>query len=167
MFDIRKLGLGLTKNNPALKGSKKKKTGATSSIDSHHDDAVTEKDFGEILDAATAPLSKETVADLVAALEAQGDVLKENPGRQEFLKYRELVRKFLKFIVQESFSVTKQKAPKKEREYISLKIIDERLYELGKYILLEEAEAIGIAARIDEIRGLVYDSVRDARNAGA
>lgn len=167
MFDIRKLGLGLLKSGPTPKGSKKKKTGATGSIDSHHEDGITEKDFGEILEAATAPLTKETVADIVAALEAQGDVLKENPSRQEFLKYRQLVKNFLKFIVQESFSVTKQKVPKKEREYISLKIIDERLYELGKYILLEEAEAIAIAARIDEIRGLVYDSVRDARNGGA
>ena len=52
---------------------------------------------------------------------------------------------------------------KKEREYVTADIINEKVFQLGQYILAEESERLVIAAQIDEIRGLIYDSVNELR----
>ena len=161
MFDIRKLGLGTSGTGRAAGGKKKKKTGKSGKITRSSDDQG-DPGFLEALESIAEGEAPENPADFISRIEAQGELLKQNPGRQEFLKYRQLIRKFLKKVVDGSFSITKQKVYKKDREYITVKVIDEKLFELGKYLLLEEAETIELAARIDEIKGLVYDSARDA-----
>ena len=161
MFDIRRLGLGTTGTGKAAKGKKKKKTNKSKTTNPN-DIISSEPDFLEALETLSETNNPENPAEIIALIEAQGDMLKQNPNRQEFLKYRQLIRKFLKKVINGSFSITKQKVYKKEREYISVKIIDEKLFELGRYMLLEEAETIQLAAKIDEIKGLVYDSARDA-----
>jgi len=161
MFDIRKLRLNTSGADKAGKRAKKKKALRTGRArQSRRATAAT--GFLRALEISSDRAVPEDPSEIIAGIEAQGELLRRNPGRQEFLKYRQLVRKFLKKVVDGSFSITKQKIYKKEREYISVKIIDEKLFELGRYLLLEEAETIELAARIDEIKGLVYDSARDA-----
>lgn len=118
-------------------------------------------DFAAALDEAEATRLESDLNAFVGEIMAQGERLKEHPTRHEFLRYKAMVARFLKRILKLALKTGKTR--RGDREYVFMDIIDGKLYELGHYLLLEEAETIAIAAAIDEIRGLVYDSLRNAR----
>ena len=93
-------------------------------------------------------------------IEEQGQRLADKVDVKDFEKYRRLIREFLDEIVSNGYTFTKEDAyaARGRHRYIAtVKIIDEKLDELGKEVMKEQADQIEILSRIDDIRGLLLD----------
>ena len=122
-------------------------------------------DFASALDEAEAEALEADLELFVEAIREQGERLRERQTRAEFLRYKAMVSRFLRRIV--SLSLKIKTTRRRNTEYISTRIVDEKLFQLGQYLLLEETDTLELAARIDEIKGLVYDSMKTIKEGRA
>ena len=79
---------------------------------------------------------------------------------KEYEKYRRLIREFLDEIVSNGYTFLREDtyaSRGRHRFFATVKVIDEKLDELGKEVLNENADEINILAKIDDIRGLLVD----------
>lgn len=92
----------------------------------------------------------------------QGEKLKEQPSYEHIREYKEVVRRFLSYVVTHSLEVeTKEGARfnpmKKQRRYTLVKIIDEKLEQLASGIMQSQGAQLDILRKVEEINGLVID----------
>ena len=109
-------------------------------------------------------LSKEVhearLLEMKQEIDEQGARLADRVDVREFEKYRRLIREFLDEIVSNGYTFTREDAfasRGKHRYIATVRIVDEKLDELGKEVMKEHADKIDILARIDDIRGLLLD----------
>jgi len=109
-------------------------------------------------------LSKEVhearLIEMKTAIDEQGKRLADRVDVKEFEKYRRLIRDFLDEIVSNGYTFCKEDAYAsrgKHRYIATVRIVDEKLDELGKEFMKEQADKIEILHRIDDIRGLLLD----------
>jgi len=109
-------------------------------------------------------LSKEMHAnrlqEMKKAIDDQGQLLSERVDVRELEKYRRLIREFLDEIVSNGYTFSKEDAyaSRGRHRYIAtVKIVDEKLDELGKEVMKEQADRIAVLNKIDDIRGLLLD----------
>ena len=98
--------------------------------------------------------------DMIKNIDEQGARLSERVDVREFEKYRRLIREFLDEIVSNSYTFSKEDAyaSRGRRRFIAtVKIVDEKLDELGKEVIKDQADNIDILHRVDDIRGLLLD----------
>ena len=100
------------------------------------------------------------MVDLVGAIDEQAKRLSKRADISEFEKYRNLIRNFLDEVVSNGYSFSKENAfaaRGRHRFFATVKTIDDKLDEMAKKVLDEQADSIGILADIGEIRGLLLD----------
>ena len=93
-------------------------------------------------------------------IDDQGKLLADKVDVKEFEKYRRLIREFIDEIVSNGYTFSKEDAfaAKGRHRYVAtIKIVDEKLDELGKQVMEENADQIEILSKIDDIRGLLLD----------
>ena len=93
-------------------------------------------------------------------IEKQGAILGDRADVKEFEKYRKLIREFLDEIVSNGYTFVKEDtyASRGRHRFIAtVMVVNEKLDELGKEVLKENADKIELISRIDEIRGLLLD----------
>ena len=98
--------------------------------------------------------------DMIKGIDEQGARLTERVDVKEFEKYRRLIREFLDEIVSNGYTFTKEDAyaSRGRRRFIAtVKIVDEKLDELGKEVIKDQADNIEIIHKVDDIRGLLLD----------
>jgi len=116
--------------------------------------------FRRTLTDLTKELHEARLVEMKAAIDEQGKRLSERVDVKEFEKYRRLIRDFLDEIVSNGYTFSKEDAyaSRGRHRYIAtVKIVDEKLDELGKEVMKEQADKIEILHRIDDIRGLLLD----------
>ena len=109
-------------------------------------------------------LSKEAYAahlqELKKKIDEQGSNLADKVDIKEYVKYRKLIREFIDEIVSNGYTFQREDAyaSRGRHRYIAtIRIVDEKLDELGKDVMNEQADKIGILSKIDDIRGLLLD----------
>ena len=110
-------------------------------------------------------LSHNVEADLEALVDevhSRGESLKEKPTYENIRVYKEAVRKFLSYVIENTLEVeTKEGARfnpmKKQRRYTIIKSIDEKLERLASGIMQSQVAQLEILRRVEEINGLVVD----------
>ena len=117
--------------------------------------------FADALAEADLRLLDESIELFMGEVMKQGERLKHAPNKREFFRYKSMISRFLKEVVDRSLKTVQTQ--RRGREYVFADIIDEKLLKLGHYLLLEEADTIEIAATIDEIKGLLYDSFKASK----
>jgi len=98
--------------------------------------------------------------ELKSGIDEQGKLLADRADVKEFEKYRRLIREFLDEIVSNGYTFSKEDAyaSRGRHRYIAtVKVIDEKLDELGKEVMKEQADKIEMIHKIDDIRGLLLD----------
>jgi len=93
-------------------------------------------------------------------IDEQGARLADRADVKELEKYRSLIREFLDEIVSNGYTFSREDAyaARGRHRYIAtVKIVDEKLDELGKEVMKEQADRLEVLSRIDEIRGLLLD----------
>jgi len=120
------------------------------------------------------PVSEETVNLLVDEVRSAGDALRNRPFPDEILRYKQAVRKFIHYIVENVYSKSTEagipsflkpgyKGPRgtlesrKQVAYTKIQVIDTKLEELAKRLLTSQMPQMEIASRLEEIKGLLID----------
>ena len=94
------------------------------------------------------------------AIDAQGKRLGERVDVKEFEKYRRLIREFLDEIVSNGYTFSREDAYAsrgRHRFIATVNIVNQKLDELGKAVIAEQADQIDLVHKIDDIRGLLLD----------
>ena len=102
----------------------------------------------------------ERLTEMKSKIEDQGKRLTERVDVNEYEKYRKLIREFIDEIVSNGYTFIKEDAYAargKHRYIATVKIIDNKLDELGKEVMSDQADIIEILSKIDDIRGLLLD----------
>ena len=93
-------------------------------------------------------------------IDRQGAILGDRADVREFEKYRKLIREFLDEIVSNGYTFVKEDtyaARGRHRFIATVMVVNEKLDELGKEVLKDNADKIEMIGKIDEIRGLLLD----------
>ena len=129
-----------------------------------HDARGVQESEAPVFRRTLTDLSKEMhhsrLAEMKAAIDEQGKLLGDRVDIKELGKYRKLIRDFLDEIVSNGYTFSKEDAYAsrgKHRYIATVKIVDEKLDEIGKEVMKEQADKIEILSRIDDIRGLLLD----------
>ena len=92
------------------------------------------------------------------------DDLKKNPYTDAFPKYRKKIAQFMHFIVKNCYEVNEsvgtvtRRNPNPKKRYI-IKIVDDKLDQLAREILFNQADQLNLLAKVDEINGLLVDLI--------
>jgi len=137
-------------------------------------DEIRGKTAGDIGPLQDLPVSEETVNLLVDEVRSTGDALRERPFPDEILRYKQAVRNFIHYIVENVYSKSTEagipgflkpgyKGPRgtiesrKQIAYTKIQVIDTKLEELAKRLLTSQMPQLEIASRLEEIKGLLID----------
>ena len=116
--------------------------------------------FRRTLTELTEEMHAERLRELKRSIDEQGRLLAERVDVKEFETYRKLIREFIDEIVSNGYTFAREDAyaSRGRHRYIAtVKIVNEKLDELGKEVIKEHADKIEMLSRIDDIRGLLLD----------
>jgi uncharacterized protein YaaR (DUF327 family) len=137
-------------------------------------DEIRGKTAGNIGPLQELPVSEETVNLLIDEVRSTGDALRDRPFPDEILRYKQAVRNFMHYIVENAYGTSAEagipsflkpgyKGPRgtlesrKQIAYTKIQVIDTKLEELAKYVLTSQTRQMEIASRLEEIKGLLID----------
>ena len=116
--------------------------------------------FRRTLTDMTQEMREAKLNEMREAIDEQGKRLGERVDVKEFEKYRRLIREFLDEIVSNGYTFSREDAyaSRGRHRYIAtVKVVNEKLDELGKAVISEHADQIDLVHKIDDIRGLLLD----------
>ena len=137
-------------------------------------DEIRGKTAGDIGPLRDLPVSEETVNLLIDEVRSTGDALRSRPFPDEILRYKQAVRNFIHYIVENAYGTdTEAGIPnflkpgfkgqrgtpesRKGKAYTKIHVIDTKLDELAKRLLTSQMPQMEIASRLEEIKGLLID----------
>jgi len=137
-------------------------------------DEIRGKTTGDIGPLQELPVSEETVNLLVDEVRSTGDALRNRPFPDEILHYKQAVRNFIHYIVENAYSKSTEAGipgflrpgfkgargtleSRKQIAYTKIQVIDTKLEELAKHLLTSQMPQMEIASRLEEIKGLLID----------
>ena len=120
------------------------------------------------------PVSDESVNILMDEVRDKGDKLLNRPLPEEIIDYKQAVRNFINYVVKNNFSVGREvgimnkykpgfkgnrNSPSAENRkgYTTIEIIDRKLEDLAAMLLSNQGKQLELAARLEEIKGLLID----------
>jgi uncharacterized protein YaaR (DUF327 family) len=137
-------------------------------------DDLRGKTADEIGPLHNLPASEEAAAYLMDEVRSAGDILKSRPLPEEIMRYKQAVRNFLNYIVQNTYKLehddgilNKHKPQFKGRRntpdaenwtgYTKIQVIDKKLEDLAAMLLSGQKKQMELVSRLEEIRGLLVD----------
>jgi len=137
-------------------------------------DEIRNSAAGGIGPVANLPVCEEALDFLMDEVRSAGDTLCGKPFPDEILRYKRAVRNFIHYVVKNGFELNYEdgipkflkanyKGPRgtpeamKQNNYAKIQVIDKRLEDLAAMLLSSQKQQIEIAARLEEITGLLVD----------
>jgi uncharacterized protein YaaR (DUF327 family) len=141
---------------------------------SHLMDDIRGKTAGELGPLKDLPVSSETLDLLMDNVRSTGDVLHNRPFPEEILRYKQAVRSFINYVVQNSYALEHETGIPKflkpgfsgqrgtpdamsQNHYTKIEIIDKKLDDLAAMLLSSQGRQLELASRLEEICGLLID----------
>jgi uncharacterized protein YaaR (DUF327 family) len=132
------------------------------------------KTAGELGPLQNLPVSEETVDFLMDEVRSAGDTLRSRPFPDEIMRYKQAVRNFMHYVVENSYSLDHEtgipkflkpgyKGPRgnpeamKQVTYTKIQVIDKRLEDLAAMLLSSQVPQLELTSRLEEIKGLLID----------
>ncbi|AEJ18214.1 YaaR family protein [Gracilinema caldarium] len=154
--------------NPTLYSStqaelkKQKKTGKALPISSFSKlvENSEEETYVESVSLPEGISSSEALQFLLDEVHTAGEALKEKPFQEQILHYKEAVRNFVKYVVDNSYAVEEKISGTnilKRKKFTIIQVIDKKLDQLAAGILAGQTNQIQILAKLDEIKGLLIN----------
>ena len=151
------------KTTSGKSGKNKKTAEAKNSFVSFFEKAV----LGKVKEL---PLSEDSLHELLDEIHNAGDALSKRPFPPEIASYKEAVRDFIHYVVENSYGKEKQTGIKKyqklsdgkvvplsPKEFTLIKVIDSKLEGMAASILRGQLNQLEILEKLDEIKGLLVD----------
>ncbi|GBU29651.1 hypothetical protein R84B8_03224 [Treponema sp. R8-4-B8] len=137
-------------------------------------DSFRGKTADEIGPLKNLPASDEAVNVLMDEVRDAGDRLKDRPFGEEIMRYKQAVRNFINYVVQNCYSkendegiLNKLKPGFKGRrttpeateakQYVKIQVIDKKLEDLAAMLLSGQRRQMELVSRLEEIKGLLID----------
>jgi uncharacterized protein YaaR (DUF327 family) len=103
-----------------------------------------------------------------------GDALRDRPFPDEIVRYKKAVREFMRYVVENGFRVHEETGippflkpgfrgrrgspeAQEPNRYRIVQVVDRKLEEMAAMILASQAPQLKLAARLEEINGLLVD----------
>jgi uncharacterized protein YaaR (DUF327 family) len=129
---------------------------------------------GELGPLNELPVSDETVNLLTDEVRSAGDALRNRPFPDEIIRYKQAVRNFMNYVVENVFNLSREagvpnflkpgyKGPRgthlamEQKSYTKIQVIDNKLEELAALLLSSQMPQLELASRLEEIKGLLVD----------
>jgi len=109
------------------------------------------------------PLSEDSLHELLDEVHSAGDALSKRPFPPEIKAYREAVRNFIHYVVENSYDTEEQTsgtAVLKRKKFTLVRVIDSKLEGMASAILRGQINQLEILERLDEIKGLLVDLIQ-------
>jgi uncharacterized protein YaaR (DUF327 family) len=105
------------------------------------------------------PPSEEALQELLDDVHSSGDALRLRPLAEEIRRYKQAVRHFLHYVVENGYAVKTENYlfNHEKRRKALIVVVDEKLEQLAAGILSGQLGQVDILARLDEITGLLVD----------
>ena len=120
------------------------------------------------------PVSEETVNFLMDEVRSAGDLLRSRPFPEEIMRYKQAVRNFMHYVVENSYAVEHESGiPKflkpgyrgprgtpesmEQKKYTKIQVIDKKLEDMAAMIISSQMSQLELASRLEEISGLLVD----------
>ncbi|MDR1144403.1 MAG: DUF327 family protein [Spirochaetaceae bacterium] len=115
------------------------------------------------------PLSEDSLHELLDTVHSAGDALARRPFPPEIKAYKEAIRNFVHYVVENGFDTEEQTSENisrekigganivKRKKYTLVQVIDKKLEELAAGILRGQIRQLEILAKQEEIKGLLVD----------
>ncbi|BBM89248.1 hypothetical protein COTS27_00943 [Spirochaetota bacterium] len=104
---------------------------------------------------------KKLISKLIGNLGAAGEVLTENPSLTNYARYKSALQSLLETTLPKSYTIAKQysaaDADKSQKEYHIITTTSKELSSLLSLIKETHQDTISIAAKINDIKGLIID----------
>ena len=156
--------LNIEKKEDKEKRKKNSKVSSFSSLLSTSSEEVKKGALEKLFDSGRPEdVSLEDALDEVHQL---GEKLKENPTLARIKDYRKAVGGFVRYILKNGFVLSREKLsgfkvlklrPGEQPEVAVVRIVDQKLNELGRQVLENQQDQLAILEKIDEIHGILVD----------
>jgi uncharacterized protein YaaR (DUF327 family) len=116
----------------------------------------TAEELGPLMDL---PVSEETINRLMDDVRSTGDALKDRPFPEEILHYKQAVRNFMHYVVENSLEIQTATSfmKNKKKHYVNVGVIDKKLEDMAAMLISGQMSQLKLAASLEEIRGLLVD----------
>lgn len=101
--------------------------------------------------------SKEEIENYIKQIKDIGRDLVITKGYNEVLKYKQVIQKYLKSVVDYTYEIDKKDSFWNNNYFKTVKVVNEKLDSITREFFEEEKENIDIASQVDEINGLLID----------
>lgn len=117
---------------------------------------------GAIGSIGAALTGDETIEELLDDLTSAGDSLKDDPGLSSLTEYRNCVKLFISFVLENGLTSEKQAGimnPRtmEQKQYTIIRIVDEKMEKLAAHVLGSQQEQLEILRKVEQINGLLVD----------
>ncbi|AIN93309.1 YaaR family protein [Treponema putidum] len=157
-----------TQKNQTRKAEDTKLKKQKSFLDTILDNNIQESEefyYEKKLEGLNLEERKKAVDDILALLQddvySSGANLADNVNTETITKYKQAVKKFVRFAVSHSLDAKAVTSgglnPLKQRNYVIVKVIDEKIDKLTQELLFNQLEKLQILAKLDEIKGLLIN----------
>jgi uncharacterized protein YaaR (DUF327 family) len=109
------------------------------------------------------PLSEDSLHELLDEVHNAGDALSGRPFPPEIKAYREAVRNFVHYVVENSYDTEEQVSGTtvlKRKKFTLVRVIDSKLEGMASAILRGQLSQLKILEKLDEIKGLLVDLIQ-------
>lgn len=130
----------------------------TQKLEQHTRDKVQRTaDFAGAFDMANKNQSEQQLQEMLKDIEKLGKRLTKTKTLEDARIYRNKIREYLTFILKNTYMLKKDTNSLTFSIHTRVEIINEKLDELNRAVMEEQREAIDIADKIEEIKGLLVD----------
>lgn len=123
-------------------------------------DSGTKVEFSAAVAEAQQVERERDLAELISEIETQAANLVKRRADGELNKYRDLITRFMKRVVSESYQMTEVPSAffmENSKVFVVARRVEEKLLQLAEQIHDKTVDATQIAATTSEIRGLLLD----------
>ena len=148
--------------------SKTEKTKKTKSFDSLFTEARQNIELDVSIPEIKGMTMEQAKEFLIDSVYSEGELLKQKPVEENLRRFRKAISNFLKFVESQCYDVEEEKGipirtgkglmrVTKQKTYTLVKVVDEKLDSLAADILFNQKDQIALAAKVNEISGLLVD----------
>jgi uncharacterized protein YaaR (DUF327 family) len=107
------------------------------------------------------PASEEALQGLLDDVHSAGDGLKNRPFPEEIKQYKQAVRNFIHYVVENGYAVKEQSLGsnlmRRNQKYVIVQVVDKKLEQLAAGILAGQINQLELLSHTNEIAGLLVD----------
>jgi len=114
-------------------------------------------DFSDSFNQTNRSKTKEELDAYIKEIKTTGERIAITQNYTDVIKYKQVIKGYLKSIVDYVYDLNKNDSFWDKNYFTTVKTVNEKLEEVTKELMYEQKENIDVAAKIDEINGLLID----------